>query len=236
MKNSLKKLGGALVWEGKKRFYRWRVPFGICFLALLIVCLLPGSVCRFLDTHTRWIVAAVNLFFSFSVLFGLLILPYSSLSAPYDSTEYQRERAGDIGTGLRMLARISMNLVQSTMVLALGYMTMWGMDKFSDASHRYFSLSLSDDPPRVLAVYGLFVPVVYLAFYLRQYRKHRQKQYVFSYIGAMLVAELVTKFIEDLQKNLRLEPGIGADCLWFFMVFLVTGLCFWRCCRLEDEI
>ncbi len=236
MANSLRKLGGAVWWEGKKRFYSWRFPAAIYLSILLVVCILPPGACAFLNAHTSWLVVAVNTFLALFVLAGLLILPYSSLSAPYGSLEYQKERAGDIGTSLRLLARMFVNLIQSGLILGCGYLTMWGMEKFSDTSHSYFQLNISDSPPRVLMMYGLFAPMVYLALFLRQYKKYGQGQHVFPYIGAMLVAELVTKVIEDFQRTLRMERGIWSEGLWYLGVLLVIGLCFWRCRRLENEI
>lgn len=237
MKNKFQKLLGATIWECRKRFYHWRYP-GAAFLCLLLVtALLPASACRFLDTHARVLVQILNAVLAITVSIGLGILPFSSLSEPYGTPEYEKEQCSDIRVSIRLLARLLANLILYLLMLSAGYLTMWAMDKFGDNAHSYFHISLELEPmgAQTLAMSALFVPMLYLTVFLWQYERDQRKAFVSSYILAFLGGNLALTFLDNLQTIPTLA-GFPSRLLWILGMLLLTALCFFRCVRAEERI
>lgn len=234
------KLCGAVLWECRKRYCALRYPAVIYLAVLLVICALPQELCRFLDEKANILVVLINLGAAVTMIFGFAILPYSTMSYPYGREEYRKEQLSDVALPARLFARTLANVLQCLLLLAVAYATEWGMEKFADAGHSYFTFSLSRGLWESLLLHGLLNPLVYLAVFLRRYLRHQNCCYVSSYIIALLITDIaVTNLDSNLESLTRTHPALWSGvcaALWALMVLLAAGFSFWLCCRTEKQL
>lgn len=230
--------GNVLGWEAKKCFYKLRMILIPFLAALLLVCLLPGEICQFLDQRMRPAVAFVNLFLGLSMGIGFSIFPFWWMVYPYGDPYYDMERISDVSTGARILARILINMIIAAVFMGVTELVTEAMGKFAGANHSWLQVNVTWGPSYMILIHGLLGPLAYLFFFLRRYVMDGEKSYIVPYIFSSLVTAVFRGEGKDLsgihfgQIELPHWSGVG---LWVVIVLLVSGFFFVRCVQMERK-
>lgn len=209
----------AFLWEAKRLFYKLYIPAGIYLCVMAVIWLLPKEACDYVRIHAVSVFYFANLFFIVGLQLGLCLLPYAVLAAPYGEAIHPLEKNGDLSEAAVLAARILLCIVLAAVLIWMGMTASGLMEKFAGETNAWFQVEFVYFDSRQksqgliftlrfwkqIVCIGVLQPMAFFWIFLRRLYRNHERQYVSSYILALLLnAMLMT--VAELQF-VHLAPG-----------------------------
>lgn len=230
----LKQISGVFLWELRKQYFSIRYPIIAGLGLLLVILIMPQSVCQHWDVHANLLVNIINLAFAMSFIFSSFYLVFYKLTVPYGTIEYQKERTSDIGIPIRLGIRVLLNALSCAVILLYGVGASYGMEKFADYNHRYLFIKFDNGLFYTYLIYFIFVPLVFLTLFLRRYVVDLNKYYFSPFIISVITAGLWLQIKDFMFRTFTNWPALLIHIIFTLMTLILCALLFYQCCRYEE--